>query len=67
MRHQKKLHELLEHAGLTVVEDVRPGRLFPPEAGWRIARGIAAPDGVAREALDARGGAVFATSTASFW
>lgn len=52
MRHQKKLHELLERAGLTVVEDVRPGSLFPPEAGWRIARGIAAPDGVAREALD---------------
>lgn len=36
-----------------VVEEVSPGSLFPPEAGWRIARGIAAPDGVAREALDA--------------
>lgn len=53
MPHQQKLHELLARAGLTVVEDVRPGSLFPPEAGWRIARGIAAPDGAAREALDA--------------
>nr|WP_203729365.1 hypothetical protein [Streptomyces sp. SID12501] len=44
---------MLVHAGLTVVEDVRPGSLFPPEAGWRIARGIAEPDSVAREALDA--------------
>ncbi|MGW1811494.1 hypothetical protein [Streptomyces sp. NPDC002078] len=53
MQHREELHELLARAGLTVVEDVRPGSLFPPEAGWRIARGIAAPDGVAREALDA--------------
>ncbi|WP_189971090.1 hypothetical protein [Streptomyces violascens] len=53
MQHRAELHELLARAGLTVVEDVRPGRLFPPEAGWRIARGIAAPDGAAREALDA--------------
>ncbi|SFH24974.1 hypothetical protein SAMN02787118_1792, partial [Streptomyces mirabilis] len=44
MQHQEELHELLARAGLTVVEDVRPGSLFPPEAGWRIARGIAAPD-----------------------
>jgi hypothetical protein len=36
-----------------VVEDVRPGSLFPPEAGWRIARGVAAPDGGAQKALDA--------------
>jgi hypothetical protein len=48
-----KLHELLARAGLTDVEDVRPGSLFPPEAGWRIARGIAAPHGVVREALGA--------------
>ncbi|MFI8186229.1 hypothetical protein ACIF70_37880 [Actinacidiphila glaucinigra] len=53
MQRQEELHELLAHAGLTVVEDVRPGSLFPPEAGWRIARGIAAPGGGAREALDA--------------
>lgn len=53
MQHQEELRELLVRAGLTVVENVRPGSLFPPEAGWRIARGIAAPDGVAREALDA--------------
>ncbi|MFF2995946.1 hypothetical protein ACFVTC_15435 [Streptomyces sp. NPDC057950] len=53
MQHRQELHELLAHAGLTVVEDVCPGSLFPPEAGWRIARGIAAPDGAAREALDA--------------
>ncbi|MEV8035033.1 hypothetical protein [Streptomyces sp. NPDC086182] len=52
MQHQQKLHELLARGGLTVVEDVRPGSLFPPEAGWRIAQGIAAPDGAAREALD---------------
>jgi hypothetical protein len=51
--HREELHELLVRAGLTVVEDVRPGSLFPPEAGWRIARGIAAPDGAARETLDA--------------
>ncbi|WP_328777963.1 hypothetical protein OHT68_00585 [Streptomyces canus] len=53
MQNREKLHELLAHAGLTVVEDTRPGRLFPPEAGWRIAQGIAAPDGVVREALGA--------------
>lgn len=53
MQHREGLHELLVRAGLTVVEDVRPGSLFPPEAGWRIARGIAAPGGAAREALDA--------------
>ncbi|WP_406396540.1 hypothetical protein [Streptomyces sp. NBC_00887] len=53
MHHREELHELLLCAGLTVVEDVRPGSLFPPEAGWRIARGIPAPDGAAREALDA--------------
>jgi hypothetical protein len=46
-------HELLARAGLTVVGDVRPGSLFPPEAGRRIAWGIAAPDGVVREPLDA--------------
>ncbi|MFI6467599.1 hypothetical protein [Streptomyces sp. NPDC050538] len=53
MRHPRKLHELLSCAGLTVVEEMRPGSLFPPEAGWRIARGIAAPDGAVPEALDA--------------
>ncbi|MGW5679527.1 hypothetical protein ACWEV4_31375, partial [Streptomyces sp. NPDC003860] len=53
MQQHAKLHGLLARAGLTVVEDVRPGNLFPPEAGWRIARGIAAPSGGAREALDA--------------
>ncbi|MFF8381634.1 hypothetical protein ACF07V_36700 [Streptomyces sp. NPDC015661] len=53
MQHRKKLHELLPSTGLTVVEDVRPGSLLPPEAGWRIAHGIAAPDGAVREALDA--------------
>ncbi|MGW6318080.1 hypothetical protein [Streptomyces sp. NPDC055099] len=53
MQHREEVHELLAHAGLTVVEDVRPGSLFPPEAAWRIARGIAAPDGVARTELDA--------------
>ncbi|MBK6017973.1 hypothetical protein [Streptomyces sp. MBT53] len=53
MQRQEKVHELLVRAGLTVVEDVSPGSLFPPEAGWRIARGIAAPDGAVREALDA--------------
>uniref|UniRef100_A0AAU2VF32 PE-PGRS family protein n=1 Tax=Streptomyces sp. NBC_00003 TaxID=2903608 RepID=A0AAU2VF32_9ACTN len=53
MQHREELQELLVRAGLTVVEDVRPGRLFPPEAGWRIARGIGAPDGAGREALDA--------------
>lgn len=53
MSQREKLHELLARVGLTVVEDVYPGDLFPPEAGWRILRGIAAPDGAAREALDA--------------
>ncbi|MFE6888307.1 hypothetical protein [Streptomyces sp. NPDC057694] len=53
MPHRDRLHELLPCAGLTVVEDMRPGSLFPPEAGWRIARGIAAPAGAVREALDA--------------
>ncbi|MFE6176069.1 hypothetical protein [Streptomyces sp. NPDC056464] len=53
MQHREELPELLARAGLTVVEEVRPGSLFPPEAGWRIARGIAAPDGVVRDALDA--------------
>ncbi|MGW4758972.1 hypothetical protein [Streptomyces chartreusis] len=53
MQRRERLHDLLTRAGLTVVEEVRPGRLFPPEAGWRIARGIAAPDGAARQALDA--------------
>ncbi|MGW2378982.1 hypothetical protein [Streptomyces sp. NPDC001658] len=53
MQHREELRDVLARAGLTVVEDVRPGSLFPPEAAWRIARGIAAPDGVAREALDA--------------
>ncbi|MCW8375909.1 hypothetical protein [Streptomyces justiciae] len=53
MQRRENLHELLTRAGLTVVEETRPGSLFPPEAGWRIARGVAAPDGTAREALDA--------------
>ncbi|MEU0040062.1 hypothetical protein [Streptomyces sp. NPDC006333] len=53
MQHEQKLHGLLARAGLTVVEDMRPGSLLPLDAGWRIARGIAAPDGAAREALDA--------------
>ncbi|WP_329331521.1 hypothetical protein OG866_02010 [Streptomyces sp. NBC_00663] len=53
MQRRGKLQELLTHAGLTVVEEVRPGSLFPPEAAWRIARGTAAPDGGAREGLDA--------------
>lgn len=53
MQHEQKLHGLLARAGLAVVEDMRPGSLLPPDAGWRIARGIAAPDGAAREALDA--------------
>ncbi|MFI8534862.1 hypothetical protein ACIGMX_32030 [Streptomyces aquilus] len=53
MRRRENLHDLLTRAGLTVVEDTRPGSLFPPEAGWRIARGVAAPVGAAREALDA--------------
>ncbi|MGW2860051.1 hypothetical protein [Streptomyces sp. NPDC001205] len=52
MQHREGLHELLVRVGLTVVEDVCPGTLFPPEAAWRIARGIAAPDGAAREALN---------------
>ncbi|MFF7211702.1 hypothetical protein ACFZAU_14390 [Streptomyces sp. NPDC008238] len=53
MQRQEELHDLLVRAGLTVVEDVRPGSLFPPEACWRIARGIVVPDAGAREALDA--------------
>ncbi|WP_230195906.1 hypothetical protein [Streptomyces coriariae] len=53
MQHRQELRDMLVRAGLTVVEDVRPGSLFPPEAGWRIARGIGAPDGAVREALDA--------------
>ena len=53
MKHREELHGLLARAGLTVVEDVRPGSLFPPEAAWRIARGVAAPDGEALAALDA--------------
>ncbi|WP_225828042.1 hypothetical protein [Streptomyces naphthomycinicus] len=53
MQRREKLHSLLERAGLTVVEEMTPGSLFPPEAGWRIARGIAAPDGAAGRALDA--------------
>ncbi|WP_329113835.1 hypothetical protein [Streptomyces sp. NBC_01465] len=53
MQHREGLQELLVRAGLAVVEDVHPGGLFPPEAAWRIARGIAAPDGATREALDA--------------
>ncbi|MCX5400530.1 hypothetical protein [Streptomyces sp. NBC_00102] len=53
MQRREELHELLAHAGLVVVEDVPPGDLFPAEAGWRIARGIAAPAGAAREALGA--------------
>ncbi|MEU5195092.1 hypothetical protein AB0G86_13705 [Streptomyces scabiei] len=53
MHPREKLHELLPCAGLTLVEDVRPGSLFPPEAGWRIARGVAAPDDAVRQALDA--------------
>ncbi|MFD4240539.1 hypothetical protein ACFWP3_02860 [Streptomyces sp. NPDC058525] len=53
MQHREELHGLLRCAGLTVVEGVRPDSVFPPEAGWRIARGIAAPDGAVREALDA--------------
>ncbi|KAB2970982.1 hypothetical protein F8R89_02255 [Streptomyces sp. SS1-1] len=44
------LTELLLRAGLTVVGEVRPGRLLPPEAGWRIARGVAAPDDAVRDA-----------------
>jgi hypothetical protein len=53
VQQREELHDLLARAGLTVVEEVRPGSLFPPEAAWRIARGVAAPDGAAREALDA--------------
>ncbi|GHA18504.1 hypothetical protein GCM10010329_47080 [Streptomyces spiroverticillatus] len=44
---------LTTDAGLTVVEDVFPDTLFPPEAAWRIARGITAPQGVVRDAWDA--------------
>ncbi|MFI6961360.1 hypothetical protein [Streptomyces sp. NPDC050255] len=53
MQHRERLQELLVRAGLAVVGEVRPGSLFPPEAAWRIARGIAAPDGATREALNA--------------
>ncbi|MBT1094239.1 hypothetical protein [Streptomyces sp. Tu102] len=53
MQRRERLHDLLTRAGLTVVEEVRPGRRFPPEAGWRIARGIAAPDCPPLQALDA--------------
>ncbi|MET7370806.1 hypothetical protein ABZS61_34080 [Streptomyces sp. NPDC005566] len=53
MQRREELHELLTCAGLTVVQDIRPGTLLPPEAGRRIARGIAAPDGAVRAALDA--------------
>ncbi|WAU78470.1 hypothetical protein O1Q96_01140 (plasmid) [Streptomyces sp. Qhu-G9] len=53
MQHREEPHELLVRAGLTVVEDVPPGSLFPPEAAWRIARGTAAPDGTVGETLDA--------------
>ncbi|MFD7875844.1 hypothetical protein ACFV5G_17360 [Streptomyces sp. NPDC059766] len=53
MQRQKKLRELLERTGLTVVEEVRPSSLFPPEAGWRIARGIPGPYGAAPDSLDA--------------
>ncbi|MFD9716463.1 hypothetical protein [Streptomyces sp. NPDC059076] len=54
MQHRGELHELLPRVGLTVVEDVRPDSLLPPEAGWRIARGIAAPDGAVGKAIDTR-------------
>ncbi|MFI9796584.1 hypothetical protein [Streptomyces sp. NPDC052302] len=47
---REPLTELLVRAGLTVMTEVSPGGLFPPEAGWRIARGIAAPDDAARDA-----------------
>ncbi|MGV9574031.1 hypothetical protein ACWDRX_33525, partial [Streptomyces nigra] len=50
---RQSLDELLIRAGLTAVAEARPGSLFPPEAGWRIARGIAAPDGATVEELDA--------------
>ncbi|MEV6839425.1 hypothetical protein AB0N17_33825 [Streptomyces sp. NPDC051133] len=53
MPRRETLHELLERSGLTVVEEMSPGSLFPPEAGWRVARGIAAPDGAAGQTLDA--------------
>ncbi|MFI5704041.1 hypothetical protein ACIA78_28845 [Streptomyces xanthochromogenes] len=53
MPHRENLHELLQRVGLTVIEDVCPGSLFPPEAGWRIARGIAAPHSADLPALDA--------------
>ncbi|KUN24716.1 hypothetical protein AQJ23_18500 [Streptomyces antibioticus] len=53
MPRRENLHDQLTRAGLTIVEEIRPGSLLPPEAGWRIARGVAAPDGTAREALDA--------------
>ncbi|MCF3180668.1 hypothetical protein IPZ70_12070 [Streptomyces polychromogenes] len=53
MHTHQKLHALLTSAGLTVVEDVCTGSRFPPDAGWRVARGTAAPDGAVRAALDA--------------
>ncbi|MEU9731386.1 hypothetical protein [Streptomyces sp. NPDC048002] len=53
MHLREGLQELLSRAGLTVVEEMRPGSLFPPEAAWRVARGITAPDGEAPDALDA--------------
>ncbi|AZM92755.1 hypothetical protein [Streptomyces sp. W1SF4] len=53
MSHREQLHAFLSRTGLTVVEDVRPGSLFPPEAAWRVARGTAAPADAVREALDA--------------
>ncbi|MEW2553484.1 hypothetical protein AB0957_17335 [Streptomyces zhihengii] len=52
MQHHERLHERLVQAGLTVVEDVRPGGLFPPEAAWRVAGGTAAPDAAGRGTLD---------------
>ncbi|KJY35256.1 hypothetical protein [Streptomyces katrae] len=53
MHTPQKLHALLTSAGLTVVEDVCTGSPFPPDAGWRVARGTAAPDGAVRATLDA--------------
>ncbi|MEU6548613.1 hypothetical protein [Streptomyces sp. NPDC046859] len=49
---RESLNELLVRAGLVVLAEVRPGSVFPPEASWRVARGIAAPDDAVREALD---------------
>ncbi|MFG3280932.1 hypothetical protein [Streptomyces sp. NPDC048111] len=53
MSPREDLHELLRRAGLTVLADVPPGHVLPPEAGWRVARGTTAPDGALREVLDA--------------